>query len=794
MLYRKILLVFLFSGLSLLTFAQKQYPVSGYVKDGDEVITGASILLKNTKIGTTSNESGYFEFNALAPGNYTIEVSYIGYLKATKQISVKNDGRTMVSFSLKRDQQQLGDVAVNGKTQSRKIKETGFAVNSIDTRQYANTTSDLNQILNRSAGVKVREQGGLGSAFNFSINGLSGSHIKFFIDGIPLESYGSGMTLNNIPVNLAERVDVYKGVVPAFLGSDALGGAVNIITKKSKGKSLDASYSFGSFNTHRASLSGSFTAPKSGITTNVSSYYNFSDNDYLMYNNPEANALLRVVENGMFVTKDKLRRFHDGYESFMGQIESGISNKKWADVLVVGLTYTSNFKERQTGATQEKVIGDMTSKGHNIIPSIRYRKENLLVKGLSASVFANFSSNKNIVTDTSGAVYNWDGTIRSYRGGSELSGEKKSITNFTGHNALAQINLGYAINNNHLVNLNYNLNSSYRETFNEIDPYSTTYDRSNRLNKNIVGLSYQQTFFNNKLINNFFGKYFGLAGKVYDANNNATNQLKSYYGYGVASSYKIFGGLGVKASYEHAFRLPNLEELYGDRQNVLANPNLKPENSDNYNLGLFYSVNFGKHKLWAEASGFYRDADDYIVSTPSTAGSDGSYSQFYNVDGIIIDGLEAEVKYDYNNLFSVLVNMSYQNAVDRQQYAYGTVREKITYLSRIPNQPWLYGNADFSIGKDDLVGKGTRLQFNWFTQFIQDYSVTWSKLGDENTKDYIPQQLIHNAALTYSLQSGRYNITLESRNLTNQIAYDNFKLQKPGRAVFIKFRYVINKI
>ena len=226
----------------------------------------------------------------------------------------------------------------------------------------------------------------------------------------------------------------------------------------------------------------------------------------------------------------------------------------------------------------------------------------------------------------------------------------------------------------------------------------------------------------------------------------------------------------------------------------MANPNLKPENSDNYNLGLFYSVNFGKHKLWAEASGFYRDADDYIVSTPSTAGSDGSYSQFYNVDGIIIDGLEAEVKYDYNNLFIVLVNMSYQNAVDRQQYAYGTVREKITYLSRIPNQPWLYGNADFSIGKDDLVGKGTRLQFNWFTQFIQDYSVTWSKLGDENTKDYIPQQLIHNAALTYSLQSGRYNITLESRNLTNQIAYDNFKLQKPGRAVFIKFRYVINKI
>lgn len=794
MLYRKTLLVSLFCFLSIFSSAQQASKISGYVKDNVDIITGASILLKNTKNGTITNHLGYFEINNLSAGIYTIQVSYVGYQILTKEIKIASGQNLTLDFSLKRDLQQLNEVAIQGKTQSRKAKESGFAVNSIETKQYANTTSDLNQILNRSAGVKVREQGGLGSDFNFSINGLSGSHIKFFLDGIPLESYGNGMSLNNIPVNLAERIDVYKGVVPAFLGSDALGGAVNIITKRLPGKSLDASYSIGSFNTHRAALNGSFTAPKSGITTNISSYYNFSDNDYYMYNNPKANALLRVVENGMFVTKDKLRRFHDGYESFMGQVESGVSNKSWADVLVVGLTYTSNYKERQTGATQEKVIGAMNNKGHNLIPSIRYRKENLFFKGLSASVFANFSASKNVITDTSGAVFNWDGTIRAMRTGSELSGEKKSINNLTGHNALAQANLGYTISQNHLVNFNYNLNSSYRETFNEIDPYNTTYDKSNRLNKNIAGLSYQQTFFENRLINNFFGKFFGLTGKIIAADNSESTQTKNYYGYGAASSYKIGFGLGVKASYEHAYRLPGLEELYGNKQDILANPNLKPESSDNYNLGLFYSIDFGKNKIWAEASGFYRDANDYIVSTPSTAGSDGSYSQFYNVDGIIVNGIEAEVKYDYNRLFTVLVNMSYQNAVDRQQYVYGTVREKITYLSRIPNQPWLYGNADFSIGKDNLVGKGTRLQFNWFAQFIQDYSVTWSKLGDENTKDYIPQQLIHNAALTYSLQSGKYNITLESRNLTNQIAYDNFKLQKPGRSFFIKFRYVINKI
>lgn len=791
--YRKFILLFFLFAFSVPVLAQQNAGISGQIRDNDELITGASVSIKGTQTGTLSDKDGGFQLNNLKAGDYTLQISFLGYISEIKQVSLKPGQQVVLNFKLKKDAKQLNDVAISAKTAVRKVKETGFAVTSVELKNYANTTADLNQVLNRSAGVKVREQGGLGSDFNFSINGLSGSHIKFFIDGIPLESFGSGMTLNNIPVNLAERVDIYKGVVPAFLGSDALGGAVNIITKRNSGKSIDASYSYGSFNTHRAALTGSFTDKKTGIHTNITSYYNFSDNNYTMYNNPKANALLRVVENGQFVTKDKLDRFHDGYESFMGQIESGVSNKKWADVFVAGITYTSNYKERQTGATQEKVIGQMFTRGHNIIPSIRYRKENLLVTGLSASVFANFSANKTVVTDTSGNVYNWDGTVRERRTGSELSGDKPMINHITGHYALAQVNFGYVLGENHQINLSHNFNRSYRESYNEIDPYNNTYDRSNSLNKNITGLSYQQQLFNQKLTTNFFGKRFGLDGTTYSKDNVPTSQSKQYFGYGIATNYKIVSNLGIKASYEHAYRLPELVELYGNREDVLGNPNLKPESSNNYNLGIYYDHKIGSGKISAEATGFYRDANDYIITTPSTSGSAGSYSQYYNTDGIKVSGLEGEVRYEHNNLFSLLVNMSYQNAVNRQQYSAGTVRENITYLSRVPNQPWLYGNADFSIGKNDLVGKDTRVQFNWFTQFINDYSVTWSKLGDKDTKDYIPKQFIQNATLTYSTHGGRYNISLEGRNLTNVIAYDNFKLQKPGRSFFIKLRYAFSQ-
>ena len=64
--------------------------------------------------------------------------------------------------------------------------------------------------MNRASGVKIREEGGVGSDFDLSINGLSGNSVRYFIDGIPLDSKGSYVTLANLPVNLIDRVEIYK--------------------------------------------------------------------------------------------------------------------------------------------------------------------------------------------------------------------------------------------------------------------------------------------------------------------------------------------------------------------------------------------------------------------------------------------------------------------------------------------------------------------------------------------------------------------------------------------------------
>lgn len=793
MFYGKNLLLILFSVLSLSAFSQTSSSISGTIKDGKEVIVGATIQIKDAKIGATTDQSGNYEIKNVQPGSYTIIVSYIGFIKESKNIAVKQGQNVKIDFSLKKDQKQLNDVAVNGKTKTQEVKESGFNVNAIDTKKLANTTADLNQILNRSTGVRIREQGGLGSDFKFSINGLSGKQVKFFVDGIPMDVMGSAMSLNNIPVNMADRLEVYKGVVPVNLGADAMGGAVNVITNQKVSNYLDLSHSYGSFNTNRSSLNGQFVDKKTGIIVKASGFYNSSDNNYIMRDVDVVQGGTRSGNyisdlNGAEFVKADVRRFHDNYESLLGQVEAGITNKSWADVLFVGVGYNEAHQDLQTGFDQNIVYGEVTRASKARSATLRYKKENLFTDGLSLSAFLARSKDTYKTTDTVKRTYNWDGTYFD-KGYSEMGGIK-TIANIIRPRTYAMANLSYVINSEHSLNLNYTFDDLKNRNFNEL---LTDHDETpGLLRKQIVGLAYQQDLLDKKLVNTAFVKYYHLGlerpkyiNQVYTLLDTAFSNL----GYGLASRYKITPDLGIKASFEHAYRLQEAEEMFGDGLNLQGNPDLKPESSDNINLGAYYNLKLGKSTFFVEASGFYRNAKDFIFPVPDER---SKLLKNQNQSSVRITGFEAEVRYTYDQLLGINLNLTYQNAVNitknGQTESYNV---EGTYLNKIPNQPWLFGNADFSIGKNDLLGKNTRLQFNWFTQYVNWFYLTWEGKGNPNGKSDIPTQFIQNAALSYSLQNGRYNISAECKNLTNELAYDNFRLQKPGRSFSVKLRYFI---
>lgn len=777
---------------SLPTTAQKVSTLSGYVNsESGAAIPGSSIVLKNTPHGASCDANGFYSLSIPEPGRYHLEISALGYHPVSQEITVKSRQSLNLNFRLKENRQDLQEVTVIGKTETQKTKEQAFTVNAIEMRQFANTTADLNQVLNRSTGVRIREQGGLGSNFNFSINGLSGKAVKYFIDGVPLELLGSAVSLNTIPVNLAERIEVYKGVVPVQLGSDAMGGAVNVITNQNQRNYLDVSHSYGSFSTHRSSLTSQYVHKPSGITLKVNGFYNYSKNNYKMKG-------VEILEGGRrngneitdltgasFVVTD-VRRFHDDYRSALGQVEAGISNKSWADVLYAGFSYSEGQQDLQTGFEQAIVYGNVTRKSKASSATLRYKKNDLFLKGLDLSLFASRSKDTYVTADTLFRQYYWDGAWTS-KGASEM-GSIRSVSYITRPRTFLRANLSYVLNEQHSFNLNYTVDHLKNENYNALQTSGD--DMPGQMNKQVLGFAYQQEFMDKRWTNTFFAKYYGLElerRKWIDLGYQTLNNRFDKYGYGLASRFKVLADLGIKLSLERAYRLQEVEEVFGDGLNVQPNPDLKPESSYNANLGGYYGLRINKHRFFVEASGFYRDAQDFIYPVPDQR---SKALKNENKSSVRVTGFEAELRYDYTDLVSFNINATYQSAVNMTKFgSTSSVTYEATYKNKIPNQPWLFGNANVSLGKNNLFGKDTRLQFNWYAQYVHWFYLTWEAFGNVNGKSTIPNQLIHNATLSYSFQNGRYNVSGECRNLTDALAFDNFRLQKPGRAFSVKIRY-----
>ena len=184
--------------------------------------------------------------------------------------------------SLAYGEQHLQDVTVIAKSKARLLQEQAYAVSVVDLKNQYTQVTPLNKVLNTIPSVRLREDGGVGSNYSFAMNGFSGNQVKFFLDGIPMDNFGSSFNLANLSANMADRVEVYKGVLPVSLGADALGGAVNIASRRNANY-LDATYSIGSFNTHKVSVNGAYTNMKSGFTLRSNLFFNYSKNDYKVY-------------------------------------------------------------------------------------------------------------------------------------------------------------------------------------------------------------------------------------------------------------------------------------------------------------------------------------------------------------------------------------------------------------------------------------------------------------------------------------------------------------------------------
>lgn len=686
---------------------------------------------------------------------------------------------------------RVGEVLVTGKTAIRKVKEQAFNVNVIDAKQLYNSSVDINQALNRTTGVRIREDGGLGSTFNFSLNGFSGKQVKFFLDGLPMDNFGSSLTLNNLPATMAERIEIYKGVLPVSLGADALGGAVNIVTRPDANY-LDASYGYGSFNTHKASVNGAFTDASNGFTVRANAFYNYSDNNYKITVQP-----IDLV-SGQDMPAQEVERFHDNYRSIGAQVDVGITGRSYADHLLFGAVVSGNDKDIQTGVTMEQVFGGRTSNSSSVIPTLKYKKSDMFLEGLDFTLYSAYNLTTNNFTDTTRLRYNWLGesvpTTAAELSRTQLKNKDNEF--------LTSANLAYSVNNNHAISLNYALTDFERKSSDVENPNNPTFLMPQGLRKQTLGLAWQATY--DRFTSTVFGKLFNLRAESFeDVSTNTvadyveTKMDQTHFGYGAAAAYFITPHLQAKASYEHTYRLPEATELLGDGLYVRRNANLKPEKSDNLNLGVLYTIlSDGSHRLNMEGNFIFRNAKDYIRQDQQQV--QPIDRQYINVGNVRTTGAEASVSYVWNNQLFASVNATYQDINDRTKFLTsenlnGTQQNpNLNYGFRLPNMPYLFGNANVGTRFHPSPNNDNALNLNYGVSYVEKYYLTPNQIGRDN-KDRIPRQISHDIFADYTLGGGKYVIAFECRNVANGKLYDNYLLQKPGRSFFLKLRYFITK-
>ncbi len=788
--------------LQLSLCAQNAVEIKGRIVDQKgQPVPFATIVLEPENIGTVADADGNFIISKAPKGRYNLKVKSLGYKEFSKSIDVTNNKPLIFNLSIEEDTAQLDEVVIQGKLSEAQRKEVaGFSIEAIETQKIKSQSLELNNVLGRAPGVRVRKSGGTGSDFNYSLDGMSGNAIRFFIDGIPMDYFGSSYSINNLPIALIDRVDIYKGVVPVELGSDALGGAINLVTNQNIDNYAEVSYSYGSFNTHQTALHGQWRL-HSGFTTKLSAFYTYSDNNYKVWGRgvhyADASSGFKAVE---FTKENPAERFNDDFKTMSTKVDLGFSQKKWADQFFISVLLSDQKRGIQNGQSMSKVYGERRNNEQVVMPSLTYKKKDIITKGLDINAFAGYSYTKDIVIDTTKNRYDWRGDqIATNPAGGEVGRGGSSLFTLKDKTKIFRFNTTYDLPLNFKLGFNYLYTGTNRTGSDPFAPaYRIPYLEPQEISSHFAGLSLETQQFDDKLRANVFLKKYDFNSLINEVVYTTEYEIVEHsntisnWGGGFAASYRILPKILFKSSLEQATRLPSPREALGDGVNVNNNPLIEPEQSFNANIGTtlgryVVGVNQG---VKISVNAFYRDITDKIQ--PTFAGGQEQLL-FENLDKISGAGAEAAISYDFDEKLKFSLNgtyLDYRNNLKIDDQG----RDNIYFGARLKNDPYLLANAGLEYNIKDLIQKKSKLFVYLQSGYVHRFFLRWPNLGNEDSKDFIPSQLVFDAGAGYTFPSRRVILALDVSNIFNEQVYDNFLLQKPGRAVFFKINYQIQQL
>ncbi len=676
--YRKLLkYIFVVLAQCIVVSVFSQFNINGKVTDSKTgtPLTGATVVVKKLNVSTASDEKGGYGFSNIPAGKYIIKVSFIGYSDTTAAVVV-TDSSVNMDFSMMVKSEELSPVTVSITRNEKLLKDIPAAVGIVTHEQMQYLPSlTADEYLSAVPGINITRHFGIFyKTGDVTMRGLNRNvHTLLLIDGIPISIVDGGATnWNRIKPENISRIEVIKGPNSSLYGSNAMGGVVNIITKRpDKPFKGDACVFYGTYNTYGASLNLS--------SSNIKN------------------------DKGFYFDLDGFLRKSDGYiimpDSLKDSTDVKTYLKEYDLMFSTGYSFNKNnnieieydFSDETTGLGV-KIYEPDGNYDHNMDHFIQARYKGVLGEAkISAVAFfksEDYDNQKESIKSNGNYIfYNTD----SY------SDDKGVWLNVT-------IPVGFG------HQLTAGFDSKFGKTKSS-DVYHTSTDTINyRGNMDFYGLFLQDDF---PLISNKIKAIIGLRYDFVNTYNgdleieapSATTDFMMPYVKGYA--YRSWQALSPKAgilfdirknltsyiSASKGFRSSTLSDLYrtGDVNKgfKLANPLLEPEYINNIETGCTWSP---LKKLTAEAVLFYSTGRDfqYFVGTGDSIYTTKTKKQPVikreNIGKVEMYGVELGVNYNYNQNLTFFGNYTYNHSIIKSFDVFDYIAKDLKgkYLISVP--------------------------------------------------------------------------------------------------------------
>lgn len=725
---------------SALSFAQGK-TISGTVSASNNFVESVTISLNDGQEVTTSNANGYYEFTNLSAGVYEIVVTGVAFKTSIKSIVVSENSTYTLNFELSNFENYLSEVVVTGTKTFKRKTESAVIVHVLDSKTLNNLqVCNLAEGLKFQPGLRVETDCQTCNYQQLRMNGLAGGYSQILINGRPIFSPLMGLYgMEQLPVNMIDRIEVVRGGGSSLYGSSAIGGTVNVITKIPTRDSFELN----------------------------STYHNLDaeSSDYQLNGNASFVSENRDAGVSLFMTHRK-RDFFDANGDNFSEIPK-IENNSVGANLFFNPTENQKLEISLSNLNEYRFGGEMVDKPAYLNQQSEERKHKIWLGSLDYQI--NFNDKKSSLITYAA----WQNTDRTHYTGifpetaPEIQNHLENPPYGVSDNETMQGGLQFNYRLDHFLKGSNVLTVGSEYISDKIYDIIPSYNYLVDQHTKNLGSFLQSDW-------EILPSLNLLSGVRMDVHNLIARVIFSPR---LALLYKLKETTQFRLSYGTGFRAPQAfdTDLHiafagGGVSRVIYDPNLKEERSKSWSASVNYDKATENFIAGFTLEGFYTHLNNAFILENIGNDEFGEIFEKQNGDGATVQGITIELRANYNKKVQLETGFTFQTARFDNAVNYIDGIAPTRDFLRTPNQ---YGFATLTMNATE------RLKINLNTVFTGSMKIAhFAGAPNQTTDEFVNTKTFSevNSKIAYTIPSKKYDLNFEIygglKNMFNQYQTD----------------------